>query len=99
MLQFFIHARSMEACAAYAEEHPECRSAERSGDLYKKVRAGFLEKLRKAAGVTLTQFNLAWSGRLNKAAPRLKLWGACGVVPGDYGIILTDDGGQQYAGQ
>lgn len=51
--------------------------------------------IRNAAGVTSAAFDVAWAGRLNKAETRLKLWGALGVVPGDYRVILTDDGGQQ----
>jgi len=51
--------------------------------------------LRKAAGVTAATLSKAWAGRLNSAAARVKLWGAMGLRPADYGLALTDDGGQE----
>jgi len=54
--------------------------------------------LRKRASVTSAAFDVAWSGRLNKAETRLRLWGALGHVPADHGVTLTDDGGQDHAG-
>jgi len=53
--------------------------------------------LRKAAGVTNTEFHFAWMGWLNQAAPRVRLWAALGIFPADQGILLTDDGGQESA--
>ena len=53
-------------------------------------------RLRKAARVTLAEFDMAWMGRLNSPEPRLRLWGALGIVPADHGILLTH-GGQEVA--
>lgn len=79
MLRLFLRARCLHAVNSGI-----------SRDI-KAARAG----LRKAAGVTSAAFDVAWSGRLNTAATRLKLWGALGVIPADHGVMLTDDGGQQ----
>lgn len=58
---------------------------------------GETEDVVARAGVTAGQFHQAWRGWLRKAEPRLKLWGALGVVPADHGVTLTDDGGQFLA--
>lgn len=81
MLRLFVRARCLHRVATGM-----CRDI-------RAARAG----LRKAAGITSAAFDVAWSGRLNKAETRLKLWGALGVVPADHGVILTDDGGQDNA--
>ena len=54
--------------------------------------------IRKRADVTNFVLDFAWMGRLNTATDRAKLWGALGIVPGDHGVRLTDDGGQAHAG-
>ncbi|OJU12734.1 MAG: hypothetical protein BGN85_08695 [Alphaproteobacteria bacterium 64-11] len=54
-------------------------------------------QIRKAAGVTNTAFDLAFMGRLDNGRDRARLWGALGIVPGDRGVLLTDDGGQHGA--
>lgn len=51
-------------------------------------------RLRKAAGVTHAQIDLAWMGHVNAAATRARLWAALGHFPADHGIVLTDDGRQ-----
>lgn len=79
MLRLFVHARCLHGV---------------SSGIFKDIKAA-RAGLRKAAGITLAAFDVAWSGRLNKADARLKLWGALGHVPADHGVILTDDGGQQ----
>lgn len=79
MLRLFVQARCLHGV---------------SSGIFKDIKAA-QRGLRKAAGITSAAFDVAWSGRLNKAATRAKLWGALGTVPGDYGITLTDDGGQQ----
>jgi hypothetical protein len=78
MLRLFLYARSLHGVAIGIDL--DVKAAKR--------------RLRKAAGVTSAAFDVAWGGRLNKAAPRLKLWGALGCVPADHGVKLTDDGGQ-----
>lgn len=83
MLRLFLRARCLHAVSSGI-----------SRDI-KAARAG----LRKATGVTSAAFDVAWSGRLTRAATRLKLWGALGVVPADHGVVLTDDGGQEHAVQ
>tara|TARA_R100000655_G_scaffold82265_1_gene121772 strand:+ start:526 stop:804 length:279 start_codon:yes stop_codon:yes gene_type:complete len=83
MLRLFVRARCLHAVSAGI-----------SRDI-KAAKAG----LRKAAGVTSAAFDIAWSGRLNRAETRARLWGAMGCVPADHGITLTDDGGQENAVQ
>lgn len=51
--------------------------------------------IRKAAKVSVEDFDLAWSGRLRVAAAREKLWAALGVVPSEQGVRLLDNGGQE----
>jgi hypothetical protein len=80
MLRLFLRARCLHGVTSGIDR--DVRAA--------KVR------LRKAAGVTSAVFDMAFSGRLRSAAPRLRLWGACGLVPADRGITLTDDGGQEH---
>lgn len=104
MLRLFVRAREIHSLASRAASHPSDagapagRETVRDGRSPLRPAAGrvaYLDGLRKAAGVTRQHLNLAIDGRLNKAAPRLKLWGAMGCVPADHGITLTDDGGQQ----
>lgn len=52
-------------------------------------------RIRRQAKVTGLQLHAARSGRLRRAAPRAAIWGALGIVPGDHGVRLTDDGGQE----
>lgn len=83
MLRLFLHARCLHAADGL--------TGGARFDALKRAKT----RLRKSAGVSNFEFDFAWMGRLHSAAARAKLWGACGVVPGDYGITLTDDGGQQ----
>ena len=57
--------------------------------------ARFSRRIRKAAGVTVAQFESAWTGRLKSPQPRSRLWGALGLVPADHGVMLTP-GGQRF---
>ncbi|MDF1606971.1 hypothetical protein PZ897_02140 [Hoeflea sp. YIM 152468] len=88
MLKVFLRARIADAVfrAGGAEPAGGVRY-----DATRKAKAG----IRKAAGVTNFEFNFAWTGRLNTAEARAKLWGALGHVPADHGVTLTDDGGQE----
>ena len=82
MLKAFLHVRVGHAV----------RTAMRGGfDIERAERTA----LRQAAGVTKGEFWDAWQGKLETVAPRLKLWAALGIVPGDLGVMLTDDGGQE----
>ena len=51
--------------------------------------------LRTRAGVTKGEFLDAWNGRLRAVAPRLKLWAALDLVPGDQGVTLSETDGQE----
>lgn len=53
--------------------------------------------IRKQAGVTSGQFDLAWMGRLQTPETRVRLWAVLGHFPGDFGIVL-DYGGQEHVG-
>jgi hypothetical protein len=88
MLKLFLRARISDAVFRAGGAEPSGRVRH---DSTRKAKAA----IRKAAGVTGFQFDAAWAGRLIGAEPRLKLWGALGLVPADHGVILTDDGGQQ----
>lgn len=55
----------------------------------------FSRRTRKAAGVTVAQFESAWTGRLASPQPRSRLWGALGLVPADHGVMLNP-GGQSF---
>ncbi|KKX28245.1 hypothetical protein [Rhizobium sp. LC145] len=82
MLKFFLRARVMhEANIAF----PAARASQERGA---KV------AIRKRAGVTNTEFELAWMGRLMAPVPRAKLWAALGINPGAFGVILMH-GGQE----
>ncbi|MEO3386034.1 hypothetical protein [Mesorhizobium sp. CAU 1741] len=52
----------------------------------------FNRDLRKQAGITGVQLDMAWMGRLQKAEPRARLWAVLGHHPSDHGLVLTDDG-------
>jgi hypothetical protein len=54
--------------------------------------------LAKTAGVTKDQIWRAWQGKPVNAAVRTRLWAALGVYPADFGVVLTDDGGQMSIG-
>ncbi|QPC88683.1 hypothetical protein GA830_12090 [Mesorhizobium sp. NBSH29] len=50
------------------------------------------DRLRRLAGVTAVQMDLAWMGRLESAEPRVRLWAVLGHHPGDHGVVLTHGG-------
>lgn len=54
-------------------------------------------RVQKLASITDDEWDAAWAGRLKKAAPRVRLWAAVGIVPGDFGVMLTDDGKQEVS--
>lgn len=80
MLKFFLRAR-VHHMANVAFPAPR-GSQER----------GAKTTLRKAAGVTEFEFQMAWMGRLERPLPRLKLWMSLGIDPAVFGIRLTHDG-------
>lgn len=53
------------------------------------------DQLRKAAGLTEEQIDLAWSGRGLSLSPRERLWKALGVDPAGCGVRLLDHGKQE----
>lgn len=83
MLRDFLHLRVK---AMVLIDYP---SVGKSGE--KAARAA----LRKRSGLTRDQFDLAWSGRLKEGRARAKIWAALWVDPADFGLLLTDDGGQE----
>lgn len=83
MLKFFLHARVHHmANTAF----PASRSAQERGAK---------SELRKAAGVTDFEFRMAWSGRLRRPLPRLKIWMSLGIDPSVFGVRLIEDGEQE----
>jgi hypothetical protein len=89
MLRLFLHARVRHAGSQAAIIDPRNRL---SGEKAEKRR------IRKVAGVTNVEFDMAWMGRKMLAAGRTRLWAALGQHPGDFGVLLTDDGGQSLIG-
>ncbi|WP_265518946.1 hypothetical protein [Nitratireductor luteus] len=81
MLRFFLRARAKQAVA----------DSGRPGQSYRIVK-DFKTRLRKSAGVTVTQMDLAWMGRLNTPEPRARLWAVLGHFPADHGVTLTHGG-------
>ncbi len=53
------------------------------------------DELRRAAGVTCAEMDMAMHGRLASAVPRDHLWRALGIVPADYRIRLLNGGKQE----
>lgn len=83
MLRLFLHGR--------------CRLAHALGS---DVRAGTYgaaarrerDRLRRLAGITATEMDFAWAGRLLDPGKRVRLWAVLGHFPGDHGILLTHGG-------
>lgn len=82
MLKFFLRAR-VTHMANVAFPAPRA-SQERCAKV----------QLRKAAGVTQFEFDMAWMGRLSRPTPRLKIWMSLGIDPSVFSIRLND-GGQE----
>ena len=83
MLAFFLRAR---AVLAHAEQPARCGMQA----TVKRER----KRWQKLSGLTHTEIEFAWMGRLNNGAKRACLWAILGHHPSDFGIVLTDDGGQ-----
>lgn len=83
MMKFFIRAR---VCHMANVAFPAPRASQE--------RAAKTE-IRKAAGVTDFEFRMAWSGRLSRPLPRLKLWMSFGIDPAVFSVRLLDDGQQE----
>ncbi len=86
MLAFFLRAR-----AAHAHAERPARSGMQA--TVKRLK----REWRRLAKLTNSEIDLAWMGRLNRAAPRAALWAVLGHFPSDFGVVLTDDGGQHGA--
>jgi hypothetical protein len=84
MLAFFLRAR---AVLAHAERPARCGMQA----TVKRERA----RWKRLSGLTHAEIEFAWMGRLNNGAKRARLWAVLGHFPADFGIVLTDDGGQQ----
>lgn len=59
-----------------------------------RVTGEMFRTLAARAGLPAATVRLAHQGRVNRAAARIALWCALGIVPGEHGAGLTDDGGQ-----
>ena len=83
MIAFFLRAR-----AAHAHAERPARGGMQA--TVKRLKSEW----RRLAKLTHGETDLAWMGRLNRAAPRAALWAVLGHFPSDFGVVLTDDGGQ-----
>lgn len=82
MMKFFLRARVAHAANV---AFPASRGSQERGAK---------TEIRKRAGVTVQEFEMAWMGRLLSPEPRLRLWIALGIDPSVYRIQLTH-GGQE----
>lgn len=57
-------------------------------------RKAFANEVAKLAGVHFRSVYVAMAGRLRRADQRARLWAVLGHFPSDFGVVLTDDGGQ-----
>nr|WP_210282388.1 hypothetical protein [Mesorhizobium sp. RMAD-H1] len=83
MLRLFLRARAEFRIVAVG-------TPDRRAPIVRAVKA----EIRKRARVTHGALDLAWMGRLNNPDDRVRIWGALGIVPADYGVTLTH-GGQE----
>lgn len=84
MLQFFLRAGAAYRVFSDASDR-------KPQDIAMRFRAD----MRRAARVTAMEMEMAWMGRLNRAEPRAKLWAALKIDVADFGVRLTDQGGQE----
>ncbi len=97
MLSFFLRARAVLAHADRVAAGAQSGKRPARGGVPASVKR---EKAtwRKLCRLTHNQVEFAWMGRLHAAGPRARLWAMLGHFPADFGIVLTDDGGQSSAG-
>lgn len=81
MLRLFLRARALHASAAARGAARRAAAARRSRD-----------ETRRAAKVTVAEFDMAWMGRLLRPEPRVRLWAVLGHHPSDFGIVLMHGG-------
>lgn len=55
----------------------------------------FVHEIAALADMHVRSVYLAQAGRLRDAGRRARLWAVLGHHPSDFGIVLTDDGGQR----
>lgn len=87
MLSLFLRARAFHA-------------VNETGEPWRKteiVRA-WKAATRKLAGVTNTEFHLAWMGWLQAPETRARLWAVLGHFPSDHGVMLTHEGQEAVNG-
>ncbi|WP_416065400.1 hypothetical protein ACK9YZ_01240 [Rhizobium sp. ZK1] len=91
MLKGFLRARVEMAGynAVFPGQHASTKKQRPAFDAARKAE---MERIRKRAGVTVVQFDLAWMGRALSVQPREKLWRALGVDLDLYGVKLVDYG-------
>ena len=82
MLALFLEARVVSAMVWQGLER-------------KAAGRGLRRDLSPVARVRQRDIAAAQRGKLFNAARRALIWGGLGIVPGDHGVMLTDDGGQE----
>lgn len=92
MLKFFLRARVSHAGLTAVPPDVAAPTGQRRHEARRPAERRMKDAIRKAAGVTNVEFEMAWMGRLWGAEERSKLWGALGHVPADFGVRLTRAG-------
>ena len=82
--------------ALFLEARVVARMCWRGEDRREAVKR-FTRETAKVARVAQRTIENARRGLVHDGAKRALIWGALGVVPGDFGVLLTDDGGQECA--
>lgn len=91
VLKGFLRARV--DIAAYGAAFPD---PPRKGADFTKARREALAEIRKRAGVTEVQLDLAWHGRALSLEARGKIWlHGLGIDPAAYGVRLIEGGKQE----
>lgn len=91
MLKGFLRARV--DIAAYNAAYPD---PPRKGADFTAARREALATIRKRAGVTEVQLDLAWHGRALSLEARQKIWlQGLGIDPAAYGVRLVEGGRQE----
>lgn len=57
----------------------------------------FDEELTEQTGLPHSDIRAAFAGRLADGTKRAAIWAMLGHFPADFGVVLTDDGGQVFA--
>jgi hypothetical protein len=66
-----------------------------AADDHGQSKKAFAREIARLSGVHIRAVHFAMAGRLRKADQRARLWAVLGHFPSDFGLVLTDDGGQR----